>query len=722
MIINKIPLIKRVFFIILTAMWMTSVAAFAAPLEEINFTTDSDKVIAIIKLSSPVANVRYSPARRGRTLSILFDRLPAGPATEEWQDSEVLKSPPSNLIPSFTVKTNLKNIQPKLVIDFSREAEYSVQMGRDGRSIVVNIKIDKPFPKSDGAFPFLPEVKPLAPKASEVDQNAFALMQEARNALASKNNFAAVDAFNKLLMLPPNDYSQPGQEWVGVARERAGQHDKAKVEYELYLKLYPTGTETNRVRERLASMNAQKFELEKSLTAEQKTVAEQPAQRMLYGGISMSYYHGASKVDTTDITTQFSIVPITSTFSAVDQSSLITSVDMTERFISARYDNRVVFRDTGYSNFLDGQISKNRVSAAYYEFKDKVADYSLRLGRQSGSGAGVLGRFDGVSAGVGVASKFRLNAVAGKLTDYILGESPVFYGASADMGPITLYAINQMVEGLLDRKAVGTEMRYYDTGKSAFGMIDYDTSYSTVNIAMFQGSVYATPERSYNLLLDHRRSPYISTRNALMGSATAYLTDLMQLMTEDELRALAAARTGSSNMAQFGFTQQYSQKWQFGSDIHVSSYDGLPASGLIDPATGLPTITGVVPETPGTGNDVGISGQMIGNNLYSSRDTTVLSLTLSSSQVYKGQIFYVYNRSNFTSKWSFDTSLQLYRLNFDSGTVMTRIMPMVRTAYQIRQSLSLNMDAGLEKSHTESATQISDGMRQFYSVGFRWDF
>lgn len=716
------PLINRVFFYIAVVAWLVSVTAFAAPLEDINFTTDSDKVVATIKLSSPVENVRYTPARKGRTLSILFDRLPSGPVIDEWQDNEVLKSPPSNLIPSFTVKTNLKDIQPKLVIDFSRDAEYTVQMGRDGRSIVVNIKIDKPLPKSDGAFPFLPEVKPLAHKASEVEQNAFALMQEARDALASRSNFAALEAFNKLLMLPPNSYSQSGQEWVGVARERAGQPDKAKVEYELYLKLYPTGTETNRVRERLASINAQKFKQEKSVATGQKALAEQPSQRILYGGISMNYYHGASKIDTTDVSTFFSTAPISSTFSAVDQSSLITSVDMTERFINGRFDNRVVFRDTGYSNFLEGQTSKNRVNAAYFEMKDKVADYSVRLGRQSGTGAGVLGRFDGVSAGVGVVSKFRLNAVAGKLTDYILGENPVFYGASADMGPVTVYAINQMVEGLLDRKAVGTEMRYYDTGKSAFGMVDYDTSYSTVNIAMFQGTVNATPERTYNLLLDHRRAPYISTRNALMGSATAYLTDLLQLMTEDELRALAAARTGTSNMGQLGFTQQISQKWQIGSDIHVSTYDGLPASGLTDPATGLPTITGVVPETQGTGNDVGLSGQMVGNNLYSSRDTTVLSLTLSSSPVYKGQVFYVYNRSNFTDKWSFDTSLQIYRLNYDSGILMTRIMPMLRTAYQIRQSFSLNMDAGLEKSHTESATQISDGMRQFYSLGFRWDF
>lgn len=720
--VKEVPDLLRVFFCISVAVWLGSGMAVAAPLEEINFTTESDKVIATIKLSSPVANVRYAPAHKGSTLSILLDKLPSGPAMEEWQDNEVLKSPPSSLIPSFTVKTNLKNIQPKLIIDFSREAEYLVQMGRDGRSIVVNIKIDKLLPSSDGAFPFLPEVQPLLANASEINQKAFSLIQQARNALASKDNFTAVDAFNRLLLLPPNDYTQDGQEWVGVARERAGQKDKAKLEYELYLKLYPAGTDANRVKDRLARLNAHIIKPSPSMTVEQKVLLEQPSQTLVYGSLSMNYYHGASKIDTTDVTTQFSSVPISSSFSAVDQSSLISNVDMTGRFISGRYDNRVVFRDTAYSNFLDGQRSKNKVNSAYYEFKDKLADYSVRVGRQSGTGAGVLGRFDGAAAGVGITPAFRLNAVAGKLSDYILGEPPVFYGASADMGPVTLYAINQSLEGISDRKAVGTEIRYFDAAKSAFTMVDYDTSYSTVNIAMFQGSIYATPERTYNLLLDHRRAPYISIRNALMGASTVYLNDLLQLLTEDELRDLAAARTGTANMGQLGFTQQLSQKWQIGADVRVSNYEGLPASGLIDPATQLPTITGVIAETPGTGNEFGISSQMIGSNLYSSRDSTVLSMTFTSSPVYKGQIFYIYNRSNFSDKWSFDASFQYYRLNYDSGTVMTRVMPMLRTAYQVRQSVSLNMDAGLEATHTESLTQISDGQRQFYSVGFRWDF
>lgn len=701
--------------------------AFSAPLEEINLVTESSHVSANIKLSGPVANVRYTPQNKGSTLTILLDKLPVTSGADEWVDNEVLKSPPNNLIPSFIVKTNLKNIQPKLVVDFSREAEYTVQIGRDGRSIILNIKIDKPLPANDGSFPFLPEIKPVAANADESNQKAYALIMQGKNALANKDNFAAVDALNKLLLLPPNDYTPDGQEWVGVARERAGQPDKAKLEYELYLKLYPTGVNTDRVKQRLARLNERTIKAQTPIKMEQKGLEEQPMQRIGYGSLSMHYYHGATKVDTTDVSTQFTTAPTQSTFTAVDQSSLITSVDATERFVNNKYDNRVVFRDTAYSNFLDGQTSRNRVTAAYYEFKDKTYDYSVRAGRQSSSGAGVLGRFDGINAGWGFSPGYRINAVAGQLSDYIIGANPVFYGASADMGPVSIYGIRQTVEGYLDRQAVGTELRYFDQNKSAFTLIDYDTSYSVLNIAMLQGTLISSPELTFNMLLDHRRAPYISTRNALIGSAAIYINDLMQGMsvynfTEEDLRNLAAARTGASNMAQIGFSKVLTPRWQWGADLHVSSYEGLAASGWVDPATQMPTMTGVIPDTPGTGNDVGISTQLVGSNLYSSRDSTVMSVSYSSSPVYNGKIFYIYNRSNPSEKWSFDTSIQYYRFDYTAGTLMTRLVPMIRVAYQVRQSLSLDMDAGMEISHSESAVLITDGQRQFYSIGFRYDF
>lgn len=719
--INKIPNSKRVLLKLIALTWFFTANAFAQLLEDISLQTETNRVVAMIRLNSQVHNVRYSPAKKGTTLSILLDQLPAGSAPEEWLDNEALKSPPSSLIPSFTVKLNLKDVQPKLNIEFSREAEYTVSLGSDNRSILIGIKIDTDLPITVGGLPYLPEVLPRpyskiipapadAVTASNINKQAAELMLLGRNALAAADNFAAIDAFNRLLLLPPNDYTQDGQEWIGVARERAGQQDKAKVEYELYLKLYNSGEDFERVKIRLARLGAKPSQPAASI--ERRTPKRPVKQTIAYGSLSMHYYQGATKIDT--------VVPFNnelsqSTFSAVDQSALLTSVDVTERFISEEYDNRIVFRDTAYSNFLPGKAGKNRLNSAYFEVKNRLSDYSARIGRQSSSGGGVMGRFDGATAGFAASPSLRVNAVAGQLSDFTLGSKPVFYGASMDMGPVTLYAINQTIDGKLDRTAIGTELRYFETSRTAFVLLDYDTSYSTLNTAMFQGTLSASSERTYNLLLDHRRAPYMSTRNALNGATTTSVEELLQTMSEDELRALAVTRTGTANLAQIGITQQMSQRWQLGGDIRVSSYDGLPASGTT-------ALTGVLPETPGTGNEWTITPQLIGSNLFSSRDVTVLSLSYIASPLYKGQSFYVYSRANLTDKWSLDAALQLYRQNYESGMLMTRVMPMLRTAYQIRQTLNFDLEAGLEKNHTEIVDQSSDVQRQFFSLGFRLDF
>jgi len=104
---------------------------------------------------------------------------------------------------------------------------------------------------------------------------------------------------------------------------------------------------------------------------------------------------------------------------------------------------------------MANQPGQNRVNAAYGEVKGRTNDYLLRLGRQSSMGAGVLGRFDGVAGSYGNAQDLRVNAVTGALVDYSKGAKPRFYGASVDKGAFTLYGINQTLEGMQDRRAIG---------------------------------------------------------------------------------------------------------------------------------------------------------------------------------------------------------------------------------------------------------------------------
>jgi len=710
--------VRRILLALSMVAGACSGVAVAQPLDDVSLEYQNQGIVATIRLTGPVQYLRHFPESHGKTLEIYYDRVQGAASTETWVDNEVRKSPPSGLIPSFTVTSRDQQTRPKLVIEFAREAEYSVAPGKDNRSLLVTIRPEK-RPVGTGPLPFLPAIKPeaAAPPAAalsaeeanlaENNRQARVLMVQGRDALAAKTNEAAVDAFNKLLMLPPNDYTQDGQEWVGVARERAAQTDKARIEYELYLRLYPEGESAERVAQRLAGLAGQ-VKVPAVAAAEEK---KQVARWMTFGNISSRYYYGTSRIDSLYT---FNNVATTSSDSFNDQSMLITSVDVSERYASEEYDGRLVFRDVNTRNFLSNQPSQNRVSSAYGEIKNRTQDYMLRLGRQPSAGAGVLGRFTGLSGSYGFAQDMHVKGVAGSMSDYSQGSQPVFAGASLDKGPLSIYAISQRVDSATDRRAVGTEYRYFEGNKTAFALLDYDTYFKEVNAAQVMGTV-GTTVGTVNFMVDHRKTPSLSIRNALAGASTPSVDALLQTMSASSLRELALQRTALSNMGQVGITVPLAKKWQAGGDFRLSNTTGLPASGTT-------ALEGILAATPGRGTEKTVTGQLIGSGLYMKGDIWSGSISINTSSVVSGSSLFLYNHTQFESGWAMDTSLQMYRQKDQFGSYMRRNSPMVRGAYRLKEQFYFDADLGYEFTKFTGAQQISKTNRYFYSAGLRWDF
>jgi hypothetical protein len=727
----------------------------AQPLDEVNLEFQSQGVVATIHLTEQVQYLRHFPESHGKTLEIYFERAPGAAGTVNWVDNEMRKSPPSALIPNFTVTTRDQKTQPKLVIEFSREAEFGVAAGKDGRSLLLTIRPEKRA-VSNEPLPFLPTVKPLLKPAAgatltpeqaaaaDINAQAYVLMMKGRDALAAKNNEAATEALNKLLLLPPNDYTQDGQEWIGVARERAGQGDKAKVEYDLYLRIYPEGAGAGRVAQRMAGLSPG---VSKPMT-EVQDKKQRVSSATAFGSISSRYYFGRSKIDTTNT---FNSTTQTDSQAFKDQSMLITSVDASERFRSEDRDARLVFRDVNVKNFMTNQPGQNRVNAAYGEVKGRTHEYLVRLGRQSSMGAGVLGRFDGIFASYGNAQDLRGSAVAGALMDYSKGAKPRFYGMSLEKGAFTLYGINQTLEGLQDRRAVGSEVRYFDEKRSAFGLLDYDTYFKAVNAAQLSGTAgLAGSNASVNVIIDHRKAPSLSIRNALNGATVSSVAALQQSLQQtgsgSSLRDLALSRTATSNMGQIGITVPWREKWQVGGDIRLTNTTGLPSSGqsqvldvngnplfdangnpvLMSSCTGAITDQGCLAAQPGRGTEKSLTGQIIGSGLYKEGDVWSGSLTFSTSSMVSGRYFYLYNHTQFRNGWAMDTSLQISGYKDQWGGSTTRIWPMLRGAYRIRDQFYFDADIGYERinysGHQNDNFISSRTTRLSCSVGLRWDF
>jgi len=632
---------------------------------------------------------------------------------EVWKDNEVRQSPPSKLFPAFTVTTRDQQTQPRLVIQFAREAKFSVVPGADQRSFLLTIKPDR-VAAEPVALPLLPTVRPLpaTPPAdanlAENNRQGFALMTDARAALAAKKHDAAIEALNKLLLLPPNDYTEVAQEWVGVARERAGQFDKAKTEYDLYLNLYPQGEGVPRVMQRLAGLGGK----ESGPGIVEAVEKKQAARWSTFGGITSRYYTSRSKVDSTTI---FNNVSDTQSLSLTDQSMLITTEDVSGRYVTDEYDGRLVFRGSQTKNFLDDQSGQNRVSALYGELKGRTRDYLVRMGRQSATGGGVGGRFDGVSGGYGDAQDLRVNGVAGALVDYSSGTKPVFYGASADSGAYSAYLINQTVESVLDRRAVGTEWRYFQDKRFAYALIDYDTNFNALNAAQLTGTLGLTG-MSLNMMLDHRKTPSLSIRTALNGANTSSIGDLQQVLSASALRDLALARTATSNMGQVGVTLPLNKKFQVGGDLRLSNTSGMEASGTLNSPEGF------VAAIPSRGTEKIVSGQVIGSGLYKAGDIWSLSGSVGSSGTVNSTSLYFYNHTTLDKGWTLDSSLQLYRQTDQFNAVTTRFSPMVRGEYALNEQLTFDVDGGIESTKNDGAQVSTKTLRIFASAGLRWYF
>lgn len=692
----------------------------AQPLDDVTLEYQTDGIVATISMTAPVRYLRHFPAGGGKTLEIFYERVQGATADETWVDNETRNSPPSGLIPSFTVTTRDQATKPRLVIEFSREARYSVTAGKDQRSLQITIRPDRTV--AAVALPALPTVQALrtSPDDANLAENnkqAHELMVQARSALSAKKNEDAVSVLNKLLMLPPNDYTEDAQEWVGVARERANQYDKAKTEYDLYLNLYPQGEGVPRVMQRLAGLSGTSSSPGIVEVAEKK----QAARWSTFGGISARYYVGTSKQDST---TTFNNVVDTQSTSFTDQSMLITTEDVSARYISDEFDGRVVFRGNNTLNFLSDQASQNRLHSLYGEIKGRKQDYLVRVGRQSSTGGGVLGRFDGLAGSYGDASDLRFNGVVGSLADFSDSSKPSFFGASVDSGAFSVYGINQTVEGVLDRRAVGAEWRYFEDKKSVFALVDYDINFKALNAAQVTGTM-PVMDVSLNMMLDHRKTPSLSIRNALYGATTSSVSVLEQSISASALRDLALQRTATSNMAQIGVTKPLSSKWQVGGDVRVTNTTGLSASGR-DPATnipaGTPYIEGYLDANPSRGTEKTITGQVIGSGLYKAGDIWSFSATLNTSSNVSGNSFFVYNHLDLTGGWTLDSSLQLSKWTDQFNAVTTRFSPMVRGAYRLRDQLTFDVDGGFENTKYEGALATTKTVRFFGSAGVRWDF
>lgn len=682
--------------------------SYAHIIDRTEINQEGNEAEILIQFDVQVQYLRDASFSNGE-IHIFFSQLEADPSGTRMVP-EAIDSPPSDISPHFTL--NYPGLDGSLVIKFDDAVSYRVRPGKDGRSISVFVPATNPEEESE------PTSAVLAPK--EVEKEAKQLITSVRDSLAQDQFDAAIEKLNLLLNLPPNTYTQTAQKLIGEAREKNGELAKARVEYQLYLKLYPDAKDARQVRERVARLP----EKAQARTVPQFVPRKKRAEEVMtvFGSFSQSYYKGMSHIDAT---TANGLSVTTETLDNTDQSTLLSSLDLTGRKRTETTDTRIVFRDDYKANFLPRSKNDNRLTAFYVEQSTRDHSYLYRLGRQRGGAGGVSGRFDGAWLSYSPVPAWHINGVLGTPAEPVASgfDRKKFSGVSVDLTRLpeqwsgSIYYLEQRAGTVVDRKATGLEAHYFDTQSNYMGLVDYDNLFKMYNIAMFQGNWTTDKGDNYLMLADHRKTPPLQLSNSIPGQTMQSMTALVEsgVKMEDLIRD-AKTLTATSNLFMVGMTHPYSKRLRLGGDFRVTNISDTGAVGCAVPGSC------VVPAASGTGNIYMITAQAIGNDLLFKNDLGVASASYIKARTYKGESLTFSQVETFKQSWRMDFSLQLYNQTDNMDVHQVRITPSLKLSYSANQSVSFDIEGGLENTHSTSATRDEKVRRKYFYLGYRWDF
>ena len=615
---------------------------------------------------------------------------------------------------------------PQMTFTFTREVEFSVRNGIDLKSLIIKIKTNTTT-QADDVEDVITEVnkeglndddigdsseieKDIEAVVSDkidtiLENNGVNLMDMAKVAMIDGNYSQAIRYYTKILRKAEGETKKQAQELLGLARERNDQFAHAKSEYKKYLNVYPEGPDAVRVRQRLAGLVTAAKKPKKRIVKVKKTkqIEEKPKWRIRnYGSYSNFYYRDQTSRDGE---------------TRVNRNDIHTNLNLNSRWANEDYDISYKYSGMHQREFLSDEESQNRLSTLSFEVRHKKSNLYGKIGRQTRHSGGVLGRFDGIHISYDITPKIVVNGVFGfpvrstKQTN--IETEKKTYGVSADFGTYnehwdyTAFFITQDNSGMIDRCAIGGEVRYFDPKKSFFSLFDYDVFFKEINIFLFNGNWSPLSNTTLNLRCDYRRSPLLTSNNAIQGQGVADFKDLFEKYTDDEIKELAADRSAISKSCTFGVTQKLSDDIQMTGDFTVSRLEGTVTSGGVDGA-------------PGSGNEYYSSMRLNINNIFFENDSIVNGLRFSDTSRRNTYIYDISMRIPFNRKFRiiprFRMNYRAEKANDDNSLTM---QPRMRVDYRLTKWARLEAEGGIEWKDDQSSGISTKSTRSFFSFGYR---
>jgi hypothetical protein len=602
------------------------------------------------------------------------------------------------------------------------------------------------------------DAPPIAP-----GQDAQSALSEGKKLLNAGEFNRATAFFTKATSIGAGRVKQDAQEMLGLSRERANQMAFAKSEYEIYLKAYPGGADGARVRDRLNGVVAamentanKEFDLRRAKldgvqnptpltgakgdkTAADQTLTGVPAQpgtglTQTAQGMKTSLREAVPdpKAWTWQKNGSFAqyyyrddnFVPVASFGQSghrVYQNEVQSSLDFSFGGSNDEFATEMrlsTFYEKGFGD--QASIDNKNLSTVYVDGKWKTKGLGLRLGRQSKSTGGVFGRFDGAVGTYEPIKDLKVQAVGGSPV-YSRNSDPFadnryFFGASVEYTlpsrewAGSVYAIQQNIRDIIDRRAVGGDIRYLGKTINGFGAADYDLFYGQLNNAYVSATWLPRDGTTLYGTADFRRVPFLLTSNALTGQNYSKLTTLVDDVGLGNVNQWATDRTATSETLTIGGTQNLSTDWQLSIDATIANYSGTPASGSVD-------------ATPPPGLEYYGSVQLSGSNLWRENDSGTFGLRYSggstSSTYMADASFRIPVGENLRLGPRIRTSVSVSKTT-DQQTYL--VMPSINARYKIDKQWSLEGELGARWQNTVTSTASTTNVDILASMGYRFEF
>jgi hypothetical protein len=584
---------------------------------------------------------------------------------------------------------------------------------------------------------------------------AAASMDEGRAALRRGKSRDAIALFVKVLSLPDNLYTAEAEELLGVARQKNGQLAEARIAYENYLRHYPGGEGSERVRQRLAGL----VTAQDDRTAALREPGQGPVKALpigkftktnettwsLTGSVSSFYIHDDANTTARDTSLAPNLANTNADDHSVHQNEILTTLDLlaawNDNSTSGKIRVNVGEEHRFASNIMaptGDQADQFGVSQLSLDMVMKDINLRTVAGRQTYNGDGVFGRFDGMLFSWQALPMVKVDLIGGSPANsrYNLPftNERWFYGGGIGLGPLfggletSVYFNEERGRWLVDREAIGMDLKYSDPAKFMFANVDYDVRFQQLGEAVVSGSWTLPQGTTIYGGADYRRVPFLSTWNVLLNQPFGNLYDFLKLqnnigqgLTSDQVNQLALAETPLYRSAMLGFSHPLSDKLTVSADATFANL-----SRTITPLSSLdPTLAQLA-----TGNEYYATAQLIATNIFKQGD------------MYIGAFHYAQQETNtqyvldFNVRYPVINDLMVsprLRLGYNVfggnnpnfSAVNTRqytVMPSILIDYNITPSLQFETEIGTQWTYSTLPNMRTTDTEIFGTIGFRYTF